>query len=168
MILALGQILGQANFTQRPIELQRVLRRNYAHLRFIEKFIGEKMDRILSNTDKSTFICHLERPLVLHKRIVIAAPPLTEHENGFGLWVTKLANLAQELSIPILIYCHEATRNSVEKVFLTAKLTAAITVEIFSEWEDFLVLSRNTTAICISFCPKRRYFLFGNTGQFTG
>jgi hypothetical protein len=113
---------------------------------FIEKFIGEKVDSILSSTDKSTFICHLQRPLVLHKRIVIAAPPLTEHENGFGLWVTKIAILAQELSIPMQIYCNEATEKSVEKLFLKAKLTASITFKLFSEWEDFLVLSRSITA----------------------
>ncbi|MDY0202227.1 MAG: cation:proton antiporter [Tenuifilaceae bacterium] len=110
---------------------------------FIDKLIGEKVDSILSNTAKTTFICHLEKPLVLHKRIVIAAPPLTEHENGFGLWLTKIAKLAQELSIPILLYCNEATEKAVEKVFKKAKLTASITVKPFTDWEDFLVLSRH-------------------------
>ncbi len=110
---------------------------------FIDKLIGEKVDSILSNTDKTTFICHLAKPLVLHKRIVIAAPPLTEHENGFGLWVTKIAKLAQELSIPVLLYCNEATEKAIEKLFKKTKLIASITVTRFSEWEDFLVLSRN-------------------------
>lgn len=110
---------------------------------FIDKLIGEKVDSILSKTDKTTFICHLEKPLILHKRIVIAAPPLAEHENGFGLWVSKIANLAQELSIPILFYCTESTEKAIEKLFLKAKLTASITFKTFSEWEDFLVLSRN-------------------------
>ncbi|PRZ23322.1 cation:proton antiporter [Flavobacterium granuli] len=110
---------------------------------FIDKLIGEKVDSILSNTDKTTFICSLEKPLVLHKRIVIAAPPLTEHENGFALWLTKMAKLAQELSIPIRIYCNEATEKAVEKLFKKAKLTASYSVVFFSEWEDFLVLSRN-------------------------
>lgn len=110
---------------------------------FIDKFIGEKVDSILSNTDKTTFICHLEKPLVLHKRIVIAAPPLTEHENGFGLWVTKIAKLAQELSIPILLNCNEVTEKAVEKLFRKAKLNASITSKLFTDWEDFMVLSRN-------------------------
>jgi Kef-type K+ transport system membrane component KefB/nucleotide-binding universal stress UspA family protein len=110
---------------------------------FIDKLIGEKVDSILSHTDKTTFICHLEKPLVLHKRISIAAPPLTEHENGFGLWVTKIAKLAQELSIPILLYCNEVTEKAVDKVFKKVKLTASITVKSFTDWEDFLVLSRH-------------------------
>ncbi len=113
---------------------------------FFDKLIGEKVDSILSNTDKTTFICHLEKPLVLHKRIVIVSPPLTEHENGFDLWLNKIAKLAQELSIPIVLYCNESTEKSVQKVFKKAKLTASITVSPFTDWDDFLVLSRHIHA----------------------
>ncbi len=110
---------------------------------FINKLIGEKVDSILNNTDKTLFICHLEKPLVLHKRIIVAAPPLTEHEHGFDLWATKIAKLAQELSIPIIMYCNEATEKAIQKLFKKSKLTATILMKPFSDWEDFLILSRN-------------------------
>lgn len=113
---------------------------------FIDKLIGEKIDSILSNTYKTTFICHIEKPLVLHKRIVIVAPPLTEHENGFELWLNKIARLAQELSIPILFFCNEATEKAVGKTFKKAKLTASITINNFTDWDDFFVLSRQIRA----------------------
>lgn len=109
----------------------------------IDKLIGEKVDSILSNTDKSTFICHLEKPLVLHKRIVIAAPPLAEHENGFVQWVVKMAILSQELSAPIQLYCNEQTHRSVEEVFKRAKISASLNFTLFSEWEDILILSKS-------------------------
>lgn len=110
---------------------------------FIDKLIGEKMDSILSNTNKTIFICHLEKPLSQLKRIVIATPPLTERENGFGLWLTKMAKLAQELSIPILLYCNEATHRAVERNFRKEKLTVSITISAFTDWEDFLVISKD-------------------------
>ena len=113
---------------------------------FIDKFFDEKVDTILSNSDKTTFICHLEQPLVLHKRIVIAAPPLTEHENGFDLWLNKIAILAQELTIPIVLYCNEATEKSFKKSFKKSKLTASIKVNPFTDWEDFLVFSKHIHA----------------------
>lgn len=109
---------------------------------FFDKLIGEKVDRILHNTDKTVFICHFEKPLVLHKRIVVLAPPLAERENGFSLWFTKLAKLAQEMSIGMVLYCNERTEKSVEKLYKEAKLTASITVENFTEWDDFLILSK--------------------------
>lgn len=108
---------------------------------FMDKLIGEKVDGILSTTSKTTFICQIEKPLVSHKRIVIAAPPLSEHENGFGLWLTKLAKLAHELSIPMLAYCNEGTEKSIRSVLKKAKLSISIIIEPFSDWDDFMTLS---------------------------
>jgi len=108
----------------------------------MEKLIGEKVDNILNNTDKTTFICHFEKPLVLHKRLVIVIPPLGEHENGFEQWYTKMSKLAQELSIPILLCCNETTQNSVYKLMKKARLTASIMANLFEDWDDFFVLSK--------------------------
>jgi hypothetical protein len=110
---------------------------------FLDKLIGEKMDSILNNTVKTTFICHLEKPMVMHKRIIIAIPPLAEHENGFGLWYSKMAKLAQELSIPILVHCSEPTKDAIEILSKKAKLSVSLTIKIFTDWEDFLILSRD-------------------------
>ncbi len=109
---------------------------------FIEKLIGDKFRGILSNTDKTTFICSMEKPLVSHKRILIAAPPLAEHEKGFEIWLKKIAKLASELSVPIVLFCNRATENAVRKYFKKAKLSVSITINPFVDWEDFLVLSR--------------------------
>lgn len=108
----------------------------------LDKLIGEKMGSILSNIDKTTFLCHLEKPMVLHKRIVIVVPPLAEHENGFDLWFIKMVKLAQELSIPILFCCNSLTEKAVEKLFENTKLATTFNSQIFEEWEDFLVISR--------------------------
>lgn len=110
---------------------------------FLDKVLGEKLESILSGTDKTIFVCHIDRPLAVHKRIVIAIPPLAEYENGFNLWFTKIAKLAQELSLPIIANCNEATGKAIERLIHTAKLTARININSFSEWEDFLILSRN-------------------------
>lgn len=109
---------------------------------FIDKLIGQKVDSILSNTNKTIFICHLQKPLSQHKRIVMATPPLSEHEFGFGLWLTKIAILAQELSIPIQLYCNEATSKAVEKFIRKTKLTVSVAIKPFSDWDDFLVISK--------------------------
>ncbi|AOZ99931.1 cation:proton antiporter [Flavobacterium commune] len=108
----------------------------------LDKLIGEKTESILENTDKTVFICDLVKPLVLHKRILVVVPPLAEHENGFDLWVVKIAKLAQELSIPLFLECNPATQKAVEKFSVEMKLNIKMTINIFEDWEDFLVLSR--------------------------
>lgn len=109
----------------------------------LDKLIGEKVDSIVSNTPKTTFICSMMQPLVLHKKIIIAAPPLCEFENGFELWLTKISKLAQELSIPIHFFCNSVTENSVQMFVKKHKIMALISTTIFDDWGDFLVLSRN-------------------------
>ncbi|MES2240527.1 MAG: cation:proton antiporter [Bacteroidota bacterium] len=108
----------------------------------LDKLIGDKTESILGNTDKTVFICDLVKPLILHKRIIIAAPPLAEHENGFDLWIIKISKLAQELSIPVLLHSNQATKKAVEKFLVDVKLNMKITVNLFDDWDDFLVLAR--------------------------
>jgi Kef-type K+ transport system membrane component KefB len=123
----------------------------------IDKLIGEKVDSILDNTDKTTFICHFEKPLVLHKRVAMVIPPLAEHENGFEMWFTKMSKLSQELSIPILLCCNETTQNSVTKLMKKARLTAAIVPYLFEEWDDFFVLSKvfNLDDLIVLVCARK-------------
>jgi len=108
----------------------------------IDRLIGEKVDNILNNINKTIFICHIEKPLVFQKRIVIVIPPLAEHENGFELWFTKMVKLAQELSIPILLCCNEITQNYANKLVKKARLTALIVPYLFEDWDDFFLISK--------------------------
>lgn len=109
----------------------------------VDRFIGKKIDSILSGTDKTVFIGQMEKPLPVHKRVTVAVPPLAEHENGFSIWVMKLAQLAQELSIPLLLFCNQTTQKAVERLYKKSKLTAALNFKKFDEWDDFLVLARD-------------------------
>lgn len=109
----------------------------------IEKLLGEKLEIILSNTDKMLFICYFAKPLLAHKRILIAAPPLSEHETGFPLWVLKMVALAQELSAPIQFFCNKNTEEAIRKKLKKQKINSSATFHYFEDWQDFLILSRD-------------------------
>ncbi|MCB0513196.1 MAG: cation:proton antiporter, partial [Bacteroidetes bacterium] len=109
---------------------------------FVDKIFGKKLDNLLRSTDKTIFVGHIEKPLALLKRIVIVVPPLAEFENGFTLWVMKMSKLAQELSIPMVVYGNESSKIAVEKIFSKEKLSAKLYTYLFIDWEDFLVLSK--------------------------
>jgi hypothetical protein len=107
-----------------------------------EKLIGEKVDTILNNTDKTTFLCDFEKPLVLNKKIVVAVPPLAEREQGFEHWLSKIATIAQELSIPIEFHCNSNTKHAIDKVSKLVKFSAEIITINFDDWEDFIIVAR--------------------------
>lgn len=109
---------------------------------FFEKFIGEKVESIINNVDKNLFVCYLENSLVKHKRVVVVSPPLAELEFGFDVWLQKVFKLAQELSIPIVHYGDEKTQDALRNQIVKRSLTAAVSYINFTDWEDFLILSR--------------------------
>lgn len=108
-----------------------------------DRLIGNKIFNILKRTYKTTFVCHLEKPLVLHKKIVVAVPPLAECDKGFTQWLAKIFQLSQELSIPVIMYCNNRTRYAVEEYLEQSKSNTSISIKSFTDWEDFLVLSRS-------------------------
>lgn len=105
--------------------------------------LTSKLDNIITKINKTVLVCHFEKPLVLHKRIFLVVPPLSEHESGFELWFTKIAKLAQELSISIQLYCNPKTGKSIESFHRKSKFTVTINLNVFEDWDDILILSRN-------------------------
>jgi Kef-type K+ transport system membrane component KefB len=112
---------------------------------YIEKIMGEKLDSILSNTDKTLFISHYDKPLISHKRIVIVVPALAELENGFHLWVNKFFKLGQEQSVPIIIYANSKTQEAIAHFLKRSAQHTPIKFKEFSDWEDILIISREVT-----------------------
>ncbi|MCO5260419.1 MAG: cation:proton antiporter [Crocinitomicaceae bacterium] len=109
---------------------------------FFEKILGDRMNSILDQTYKTTFICHFDKALSTTKRIVVVVPPYAEIEKGFALWIEKIVRLSQELSIPILMYSNKTTKKSINKHFVEMKYATKISIVEFDDWEDILVLSR--------------------------
>lgn len=110
---------------------------------FYNRFITDKTDNFLNNINKNIFIGYMEKPLAIHKKIVVMVPPFAERTIGFFSWVEKIAKLGQELSISTTLYCNELTQQYVDKVLKEFKLPSTITYITFTEWDDFLVLSRD-------------------------
>jgi Kef-type K+ transport system membrane component KefB len=108
----------------------------------LEKIIGNRMDSILNSTDKTTFICHLNQPLVAYRQIILVSPPFAELEHGFGHWLGKINQLAKELSIPVLFYCSPATQAAGHKWIQTTDAGSSIIFQPFEYWAGFSKLAR--------------------------
>ncbi|MDX2250004.1 MAG: cation:proton antiporter [Bacteroidia bacterium] len=106
----------------------------------IDKLVGEKMETLLTNTDKTTLVCHFEKSLISHKRLFMVSPPFSERENGFSMWFSKMAKLAQELSITIVYFCSQTTEEAVRKQIKEHHISAIIHFNTFDDWDDFLIL----------------------------
>ncbi|AOS83628.1 sodium:proton antiporter [Chlorobaculum limnaeum] len=106
---------------------------------FIDRMINDATESIVGCTCKTTMICHLTRPLALHRRVVAICPPLSEKEKGFAQWVRKMSRLSQELGIPLLIHCDRKSRLAITEALKTKLSGSPVlyqTFKNFREWED--------------------------------
>lgn len=102
-----------------------------------DKLLGEKVDLIVKNMDKNLFICHMKQNLITLKRIVVISPPSAEKEDGFNLWVDKIALLSSELSIPVLHLGHPDT----QQIMGGYKKTGSFNFQPFTDWDNPLLCS---------------------------
>lgn len=99
----------------------------------LEKLVGDKVELIIKNMDKNLFICHLQKNMISHKRIVVVSPPLAEKELGFDVWVNKIVQLSRELSVPVVHIGHPDTQNLIAS---QKKLKANFSFRKFDNWQD--------------------------------
>lgn len=107
---------------------------------FLNKFMGDKTETIIDNTDKNLFVCHLTRPVAVHDRIVLICPPLTEFEAGFAVWLSKVCALAKELSAPVYCHCSLRTENAIVNFLDIKKVTVHFNFADNNDWEHATAL----------------------------
>ncbi|TXE07741.1 cation:proton antiporter [Gelidibacter salicanalis] len=126
---------------------------------FLDKLIGDKMESILQNTEKTLFICDFEIPLVNHKKLILIIPPNAEFEEGFAIWLHKIAKLSIELSVPIDLHSTEPTHDAILKFAKDNKVTLNLNYAHFNDWDQFMKLTEHIgdTDIVILVSSRRGY-----------
>ena len=109
----------------------------------IERFIETKTALIISRTSKAIYICYFEHPLVNHNKIVVVCPPLAELEPGFEIWLPKISTLSKELSLNVLCYCNETTKEAINEYFHHRRHNSGFTFATDFDLPDLQLLQRH-------------------------
>jgi hypothetical protein len=81
-------------------------------------------------------MCHLEKPFVSHKRIILFSPPISESEKGFNYWMIKVSKLSRELSLPLVVVCNTRTEKAISGFINSQKLSLNIEFTNHYNWDD--------------------------------
>lgn len=111
---------------------------------FIDRLIGigEKVDNIVNQTGKTSFVCKIQKPITQHTKIVVTVPPLAEREVGFATWLNKILTLAERLDIPIEFYGNKNTIEIAEKLFSKLK-SPVITLKEYDSLNNITSIVRD-------------------------
>ena len=106
-----------------------------------DSFLGTLAKNILNRCNVTTFIYRPIQPIATLKRHVIIVPQGAEHEIGFPFWLVKIWNIARNTGSALVFYAHRDTLKFIRSVNEAHPVNCEFNE--FSEWEDFLILSRN-------------------------
>jgi hypothetical protein len=121
----------------------------------LSRIIGDDRAHLLDVCDRTIFFCQLDNPSVSYDKVIVIAPPLSELEANFALWVERVIRLAQELTISIDLYASNATHERFEKVGLANKLDFNIHFQEIENVDDFFLYFDKKDHGIIVFCGAR-------------
>lgn len=106
-----------------------------------DSFLGKLTEGVLSRCNATTLIYRNKQPLNTVKRYLIIIPENAEKEIGFPFWLLRMWNIGRNTGAKLVFYGNDNGLTLIRQ----ANQAHAIDVEFveFSDWEDFLILSRD-------------------------
>ncbi|HEX8607944.1 MAG TPA: cation:proton antiporter, partial [Pedobacter sp.] len=109
-------------------------------------FLGTKAESIIRRVHETIYIYKPIQPFNTFKRIVVLMPPKAETEPGFLHWLKKLMLMGKEAAIPIYFYGTATANDAVRKVSHKLADASEIHFNLFDNWDDFLIFSKELKA----------------------
>lgn len=127
--------IKEHNITDLIIGLHRVAHHG-------DNFFGPLTENILEGTSQTVFIYKAAQPLNTLKRIVVLVTPNAEYEHGLQQWFERIQTVSRETGLPLFIYATPSTIRVLSEINMADSSPVSIVYEQFTNWEDFLIFSR--------------------------
>jgi hypothetical protein len=106
-----------------------------------DSFLGNLTEGILTKCNTTTLIYKPVQPFGTIKRHIIIIPNRAEKEIGFPFWLSKIWNIARNSGAKLIFYAASETLRFIREIY--AKHPVECDFIEFSDWDDFLILSRD-------------------------
>lgn len=113
----------------------------HVHKGISDSFLGNLTEGIPMRCNTTTLIYKPAQPFGTIKRHIIIVPENAEKEIGFPYWLLKVWNIARNSGATLLFYASKETLSYIEDI--QKKHPIECNFEEFTDWDDFLILSRD-------------------------
>ncbi len=103
-------------------------------------FLGNLTEGVLSRCNVTTLIYRFTQPINTVNRYHIIAPLGAEKEIGFPFWLFRIWNLGKNTGAKLIFYGNKSFLRFIKD--LHKSHATEVELREFSEWEDFLIISR--------------------------
>lgn len=105
-----------------------------------DTFLGNLTEGVLTKCATTTMIYRPVQPLSTVKRYIVLIPADAEKEIGFPYWLIRVWNLSKNTGNKIVFYGNYSVLSILQEVQRKHRIVAEFNE--FSNWDDFLVVSR--------------------------
>ncbi|MEO6949078.1 MAG: cation:proton antiporter [Ginsengibacter sp.] len=105
-------------------------------------FLGPVSESIVNKVSETIFLYKYVQPFNTLKRMVVAVTPGAENETGFAQWFSRITTMAKAGGMAAHFYAHEKTIHELRRLNVLSIEPIVAVYNSFSNWEDFLILSR--------------------------
>lgn len=105
-------------------------------------FLGPITENILSKSNETIFIYKYVQPFNTLKRMIVAVTPKAELEAGFKHWFSRILNISRAGGLSIHFFADTKTIKELQKINTGSPNPAVAAYNVFNNWDDFLILSR--------------------------
>lgn len=103
-------------------------------------FLGRLTEGILGKSNVTALIYQSNQPLNTVDKYIVVVPPDAEKEMGFAFWLLRVWNIGRNTGAKLVFYATADALDYIKQVQNKFSIEASF-VE-FSDWEDFLIISR--------------------------
>lgn len=109
----------------------------------IDKIFGSTIDEVVNNSwDQYLFVSKLSNPLNTYKSINLLLPSNIHCEKHFATAVSKILRISKAMSVKLVIYGSELTKNLVENIIKEKKQSVESEFRNLKDLEDFIISSK--------------------------
>jgi len=110
------------------------------------KFFGATAEQLFKRILDTIYIYKPAQPINTLKRMIVLVPDKAEFEIGFAHWFGKLLTVSKTAGIPLAFYAANTTLLELKNLYENLLHPPKAVFNEFSNWEDFLIFSRELKA----------------------
>lgn len=103
--------------------------------------LGALVDKVVRNSNISTYIYKSHQPLSTIKRYILVVPAKAEEELGFLFWLKRIWMLARNTGTTLVIYCNEATSEAMRR--FNDDSPVSVEFRKLNAYDDMLIISKD-------------------------
>jgi len=107
----------------------------------VDTFYGAFIEQLVAECHRMVLLSRCFIPITTITRLVVIAPPGSEYETGFHLWVSRLAMLASNIEAKILFLAASETGRLIRAAIEDDRIQVDAAYETMTTWDDFITMS---------------------------